>query len=184
MGNGACPGRTLFSSKQNMPNDPYYLAAIATSLFAVLLFALPRRIRTLQRPRHRASARGFTLIELVIVIAIVALLVTVALPSYRDHVRKSRRAEAQAYLMSVAGRQSQFLVDTRGYAATLGTINIPMPASVVASYDVTLAAAAGPPPTFTLTAAPKAGTDQVYEKCGTLTINQTGAKTASLSSCW
>jgi len=167
-----------------MLNEPYNLAAIAASLFAVLLFALHRTASTLQRSRHPARARGFTLIELIIVIAIVALLVTVALPSYRDHVRKSRRAEAQAYLMSVAGRQSQFLVDTRGYAATLATINIPMPASVVASYDVTLAAAAGPPPTFTLTAAPKAGTDQVYERCGTLTIDQTGAKTALLSSCW
>jgi type IV pilus assembly protein PilE len=118
------------------------------------------------------------------VIAIIALLVAVAMPSYRDHVRKSRRAEAQAYLMAVAGRQQQFLVDSRGYASTLSTINIPMPSSVVGSYDVTLAAAAGPPPTFTLTAAPKAGSDQVYEKCGTLSINQTGAKTASLTSCW
>ena len=134
--------------------------------------------------RRPARFRGFTLIELIIVIAIVALLVAVALPSYRDHVRKSRRAEAQAYLMAVAGRQQQFLVDSRGYAATLATINIPMPASVVASYDVTMAAAAGPPPTFILSAAPKAGTDQVYEKCQTLTIDQTGAKTASLSSCW
>ena len=98
--------------------------------------------------------------------------------------RKSRRAEAQAYLMAIAGRQAQFLVDTRAYAATLGTINIPQPASVVAAYDVTLAAAGGPPPTFTITAAPKAGTDQTEERCGTLAIDQTGAKTASLSSCW
>jgi Tfp pilus assembly protein PilE len=44
--------------------------------------------------------------------------------------------------------------------------------------------AGGPPPTFALTAAPKVGTDQVYERCGTLTVDQTGAKTASLSSCW
>lgn len=166
-----------------MFTEPYNFAAAVASLFPLLLL-LHRRRTALHGSRLRTLARGFTLIELIIVIAIVAVLVTVALPTYRDHVRKSRRAEAQAYLMAVAGRQSQFLVDTRGYASSLATINIPMPASVVASYDVTLAAVAGPPPTFLLTAAPKVGTDQTYERCGTLTIDQTGAKTASLSSCW
>jgi type IV pilus assembly protein PilE len=121
---------------------------------------------------------------MIIVVAIIALLVAVAMPSYRDHVRKSRRAEAQAYLMAVAGRQQQFLVDSRGYAANLATINIPMPTSVGAAYDVTLTVAAGPPPTFVLSAAPKAGSDQTHERCGTLAIDQTGAKSASLSSCW
>ena len=176
-----------FSQKQNMLNEPSNLAAIAAiaaPLFAVLLFALHRRAAAVHRSRQLARVRGFTLIELVIVIAIVALLVTVALPSYRDHVRKSRRAEAQAYLMALAGRQTQFLIDTRSYAATLATINIPMPSNVAASYDVTLAAAGGPPPTFVLTAAPKPGTDQVSERCGTLTINQTGAKTAAVIGCW
>ena len=167
-----------------MHTEPFHLVAIAASPFAVLLFALQRRVSALQGSRRLARVRGFTLIELIIVIAIVALLVAVALPSYRDHVRKSRRAEAQAYLMSVAGRQQQFLVDTRAYAPNLTTINIPTPADVSRSYTVTLNVVAGPPPTFTLTAAPLAGTDQVNEKCGTLTINQTGAKTAALTSCW
>ena len=164
-----------------MFTEPYNLAAIAASLFTVLV-ALHRRVSALHRSRRVARVRGFTLIELIIVIAIVALLVAVALPSYRDHVRKSRRAEAQAYMMSVAGRQQQFLVDTRAYAATLATINIPTPTDVSTSYTLTLNVVAGPPPTFTLTATPTA--DQVNEKCGTLTINQTGAKTAALSSCW
>jgi Tfp pilus assembly protein PilE len=54
------------------------------------------------------------------------------LPSYRDHVRKSRRAEAQ----------SQFLVDTRGYAGALRTIGVPTPNNVAAAYDLTLATTA------------------------------------------
>ena len=133
---------------------------------------------------NSARARGFTLIEVIIAMAIVAILVAVALPSYRDHMRKSRRAEAQAYLMAVASRQQQFLLDTRGYAATLATVAIAAPANVAGAYDLALASAGGPPPTFRITATPKATTDQVSERCGTLAIDQTGAKTAALSTCW
>ena len=133
---------------------------------------------------NSARARGFTLIEVIIAMAIVAILVAVALPTYRDHMRKSRRAEAQAYLMAVASRQQQFLLDTRGYAASLTTIGIAAPTNVAAAYDLAVVTVAGPPPTFRLTATPKATTDQVSERCGTLAIDQTGAKTAALGTCW
>jgi prepilin-type N-terminal cleavage/methylation domain len=131
-----------------------------------------------------ARARGFTLVEVMITVAIVGILAAIALPSYRDHIRTSRRSEAQAYLMNVAARQQQFLIDSRSYAAALATIGIAIPTNVNAAYDVTLVTAAGPPPTFVLTATPKPGTDQVEEKCGVLAIDQTGGKTASLTSCW
>jgi type IV pilus assembly protein PilE len=133
---------------------------------------------------NSARARGFTLIEVIITMAIVAIMVAVALPTYRDHVRKSRRAEAQAYLMAVASRQQQFLLDTRGYADSLARIALPVPASVAAAYDLGIAAAGGPPPTFRISATPKATTDQTYERCGTLAIDQTGAKSAALGTCW
>jgi type IV pilus assembly protein PilE len=133
---------------------------------------------------NSVRARGFTLIEVMVTVAIVAILAGVALPSYRDHLRKSRRAEAQAYLMAVASRQQQFLLDTRGYAASLTTVGVAVPANVAAVYDLAVATVVGPPPTFVLTATPKATTDQVYERCGPLTIDQTGAKTATLSTCW
>ena len=176
------PAGPFSSHLHHMLTEPYTLATTAMPLLPVLLVL--HRGGVASRGVARTRSRGFTLIELVITIAIVGVLVAVALPTYRDHMRKSRRAEAQAYMMAVAGRQQQFLIDSRAYAATLGTINIPMPASVTAAYNVTLFVAGGPPPTFVLTAAPKAGTDQVYERCGTLTVDQTGAKTASLSSCW
>lgn len=130
----------------------------------------------------KTQHRGFTLIELMIAVAIVAILAVVALPSYQEHVRKSRRAEAQAYLMAVAGRQQQFLVDTRAYGATLTDVGIAMPDSVASGYDVTLTVVAGPPPAFSLTAAPKA--DQASERCGTLSIDQAGTKGAAVAGCW
>ena len=133
---------------------------------------------------NSARARGFTLIEVMITVAIVAILAAVALPSYREHVRKSRRAEAQAYLMALASRQQQFLLDTRGYAPSAATIGLLAPANVAAAYDVVVVAVAGPPPTFRLTATPKASTDQVHESCGTLGIDQSGAKTAAAATCW
>lgn len=132
---------------------------------------------------HKRRYQGFTLMEMLIVVAMVSILAAVAIPSYREYIKKSRRAEAQSYLLSVAARQQQFLVDTRAYA-TLATLSsaLPVPTNVSSAYTVTMPDPAGTPPTFTVTAAPK--TDQASEKCGTLTINQTGTKTAAVSGCW
>lgn len=127
-------------------------------------------------------ARGFTLIELMITVAIVAVLLATALPSYRAYVRKSMRSEIQAYLMQVMGRQQQFLVDTRAYATTLAAVGLPLSARLSQAYAVKLVVVAGPPQTFVLTAEPQG--DQTLEGCGTMTLNQAGAKTAAKAGCW
>jgi type IV pilus assembly protein PilE len=126
------------------------------------------------------AAQGFTLIEAMITVAIIAIVAAVAYPSYTEHLRKSRRADAQSLLMNVATRQQQFLLDTRAYADTLGALQVTPPASVTPHYTVTLAVAASPVPTFTVSAAPHGA--QAADKCGTLTLDQAGIK--SPGGCW
>jgi type IV pilus assembly protein PilE len=138
------------------------------------------------------GARGFTLIEVMITVAIVGILTAVALPSYLEHVRKGRRAEAQAYLQTVATRQQQFLVDTRAFVP-LATLGVAQPSTVARYYNVRLGAdcpsaasgaawVAGSPPTFCVMALPTA--DQAAERCGKLAIDQAGLKTADVAGCW
>ena len=69
--------------------------------------------------------KGFTLIELMTVVVIVAILLMVALPSYQQQVRKTRRSLGRAELMEVMARQEQFFLDHRRYASVLTELGYP-----------------------------------------------------------
>ncbi|MDP9910576.1 type IV pilus assembly protein PilE [Variovorax boronicumulans] len=105
-----------------------------------------------QHSQARTSG-GFTLIEVMITVAIVAILASIALPSYRQYIVRSKRSAAQAQMMDIANRQQQFLIANRSYAdkTALTTSGYSLPAEVSSnySYDVTLQDAG--PPTFTIT---------------------------------
>lgn len=134
------------------------------------------------------SNKGFTLIELMITVAIIGVLAAIAYPSYQDQVRKSRRAEAQAFLMNLGSRQQQMLLDARSFAASTASFpNFTVPAQVSGFYTIGISAPASTPPSFTATATPSG--DQAHDKCGTLQLDQTGAKSASKAGvaqpgCW
>ena len=124
-----------------------------------------------------AKPRGFSLIELMIAVAIVGILVAIAVPSYQNHLRKGRRAEAQSFITQVAQRQQQYLLDARTYAlggAALTELSLVAPTSVSDHYAVTVTPAAPTvPPSFTVTATP---TSTVQQPDGVLTLTNTGAK--------
>jgi type IV pilus assembly protein PilE len=85
----------------------------------------------------RSKHRGFTLIELMITVAVLAIIAAVAFPSYRQHVVRSKRTAAQAVMMDMANLQQQFFVANRAYAdkATLQASGYTVPAEVIADYS-------------------------------------------------
>lgn len=127
------------------------------------------------------SAAGFTLTEILIAVAMVGILAAVALPSYQGSMVKSRRADAQAYMVAVAQQQQQFFIDNRAYTSCLvasGTcpvsLNLPVPAAVARSYTVAVSVASTAPPGFTVTATPLSTGPQSGDVA--LSIDHTGAK--------
>lgn len=124
--------------------------------------------------------RGFTLIEMMIVVAVIGILAAVAYPSYLDQVRKGRRAEAQAALLNIGAKQQQNLLDVRSYRSTLDDLNVALPATVQQTYTVTLVVGTGTVPSFTATAAPLGA--QASDTCGSLSLTEKGTK--SPANCW
>ena len=65
---------------------------------------------------------GFTLVELIVAVAIIAILASIALPSYEDSLQRSRRSEAREALHDFAARQEQFFMDTKTYSTTIAAL--------------------------------------------------------------
>ena len=129
--------------------------------------------RSVSCARQKCSGRqsGFTLIEVMIVVVIVAILASVALPAYQDSVRKGRRASAQGFLLEVAQREQQYFIDGRTFTSNLSDMSISVPDDVAKYYSVSVELAAGPPPDFTVIATPKSGPQAAD---GKLSIDRAG----------
>ena len=147
--------------------------------------------------RNKTRQHGVTLLELMIVVTIVAIISAFAYPSYTQYVVNTKRTAATSTLMQIADRQHQFFMDNKSYTAdltALGYASNPLYVSddgnsvpagdADAVYLFTLANVA--PTTYTAIAAPLAQQLVRDTKCGTLTLNQAGAKDALAGGddCW
>ncbi len=127
---------------------------------------------------------GFTLIELMVTVAIIGVLAAIAYPSYQNQVTKARRSEAQQLLLGAASKEEQYILEMRAYTDSFVAMNYKADGWDCTStatecsnsyYDVTIALDAGPPPAYTITATPKGS--QAGD--GTLTLNSAGTKTGT-----
>lgn len=137
-------------------------------------------------PGRGASARGFTLIELMIAVVVIGILAAIAIPNYSRHVVRSHRAAIESFMLEVSGAQERFLLDNRAYAANLGALGMSVPAAQATRYDITVTPNAALPPGYSIVAAPKGSQLSADAGCGMLTLTSAGAKSASGSAtdCW
>ena len=91
--------------------------------------------------RFKTPQKGFTLIELMIAVAIVAILAAIALPSYSSYVVRAKRSAAQSQMMDIANREQQFLLADRSYAdqTKLESSGYSLPTDVSANYGYSIA---------------------------------------------
>lgn len=141
--------------------------------------------RAVRRGSRKAATAGFTLIELMIVVAVIAVLAAVVLPSYQSSVRKARRADAKSALTYVAQLMERRNTERNSYAsATLGTGATDLYPATTENKHYTLALSNLTVTTFTITATP-AG-NQSLDPCGNYTLTHAGIRGAALANdlCW
>ncbi len=150
----------------------------------------------------RQRQAGFTLIELMIAVAIVAILAMVAVPSYREHIQRGKRADGKAFLLDLASRQERFYTQyssytgvlTKSSGCTASACGLGLSANTSPDRYYTVAMTSTPSGCsatgtlctgYALTATTNGWTD---DKCRTLTLNHTATKgnsgTGSIDDCW
>lgn len=132
------------------------------------------------------GARGFTLVELMIAVAVVGILATVALPSYQAHVAAARRTDAKSALLAAAQAMERYYTERGTYVgATLGTTGLYPATSPNGYYAMTIVTLTADG--YTLRASRQGG--QIGDQCGNYTYDQAGTKGVALASytaakCW
>lgn len=135
----------------------------------------------------RRVMHGFTLVELMIVVAIIAILASIAYPSYTSYITKTHRVAAEGCLSEYANYMEQYYTTNLSYkVATWPVLDCEGAAQTGGNYDYGFAPGSPSSTAYTVQAVPISAQLTRDTKCGTLQLNQTGARTASTGDdeCW
>ncbi len=131
---------------------------------------------TFRTQKTAGRSRGFTLIELMITVAVVGILAAVAYPSYVKQILRGQRSTGQGVVMDLAQRQEQYFNDNRAYATTAAQLNYTLPPEAVPLYTVNFLAVPGPPAGWIVYATPVPGSNPDKYADGYLVANYTGER--------
>ena len=158
--------------------------------------------------KSKYSARGFTLIELMIVVAIIGVLASVAYPSYKEYVARSRRAEARAVLVAAQQWMERFYTENFRYDKNSAGVAVtdatqfpsrfsvsPVPGQGSPMYYIAVVVTNNVRDVYSVTATRKAGAAMASDRCGNFSIDHLGrkdltnysgfaTKAAALEACW
>ena len=134
---------------------------------------------------------GFTLIEIMIVVAVLAIIAAVAVPSYREQVKKGRRSDAQQLMLEISSKQEQYLLDARTYTESMTDLGVSKEGWTCVSgscsnnfYSVTIDTGAdaitGPGPEYVITA----DAIGIQADDGDMTLNSIGTRTRVGADSW
>lgn len=134
---------------------------------------------------QRRRERGFTLIQLMIAVVVVAILAAIAFPSYQRYVLRSHRVEAQAVLSEAAARQERYYSQNNAYASTAAALNMTSNVNALQYYSLAISNVTAT--AYTLTATAK-GSQAKDGQCLTLSLDQAGTRsntgTGTGTTCW
>ena len=140
----------------------------------------------------RAAMQGFTLIELMVAVAVVAILGTIAMASYSSQIQKSRRTDARSAVMDLAGREEKLFSTVNAYSSApsdlgYGAVGAVWPITIGSGYYQVSVTVANPPVSFLITAT-AFGSQVSDTKCTTLSVDQLGTQTSTgtetAATCW
>jgi type IV pilus assembly protein PilE len=145
------------------------------------------RMSTQIQPRP-ATMAGFTLIELMIAVAVVGILATIAATSYQGQLQRSRRTDARSALLDLAGREEKLYSTTNAYSQAASDLGYAAFTQRIGSGFYTVGVAVPNPPISYVITATAVGAQASDTACATLWVDQTGAQGSTGSgtpaTCW